>query len=65
MNIIRKLTRNQFMEFVDNYYAGRYTVPLPVAFVQFYTQVDDPLLFELAEEEKVLDHIETNYVESL
>jgi hypothetical protein len=64
MNVIRKLSRQQYQQFVENYYHGHYgQITMSTAFIKFYTQLDDPLLFSLEDEADLLDHIEANYVE--
>jgi hypothetical protein len=65
LNVIRKLSRQQYQQFVENYYHGQYPLDhdMATAFMTFYTQLDDPLLFSIEDEADLLDHIEANYVE--
>jgi hypothetical protein len=63
VNILRKLTRQQYQQFIEDYYHGRLGTDIAFAFIKSYTQVDDPLLFSGMDEGDLLDHIEKNYVE--
>lgn len=65
-DVIRKLTREQFQQFVEQYYDGFYgrrNQNMIQAFQTFYTQVEDPILSHLTDDERILDHIEKHYVE--
>lgn len=63
MQVVRKLSRDQYLQFIEDYYHGRFSgKSLHEAFTATFCQVDDPFLYAL-EEDQALDHIEKHYVE--
>jgi hypothetical protein len=68
MQVVRKLSRDQYLQFIEDYYHGRFVSMQQVhkslyeAFITRFGQVDDPFLYSL-EEDQALDHIEKHYVE--
>lgn len=63
-NIVRKITRGQYQQFIDDYYHGRHKGQrLGQAFCNTFNIVD-PSAFNDVNEEHALDHIESTYVES-
>jgi len=67
MTILKKLTTEQYQKFIYDYYNGAYPLGMPIseAFTRFAFQIDDPLLFELVDDQDVLDHIQNHYVEGM